>query len=389
MSSFYQKPTTKTAIQFNRTVPVSCPVKKDITQYPINQHLTTNYQSAPAHIVNYDNPLGLSKSAYAGLQNLLSLSPYHERHRLIDLCITLPSDLPNNDASRRLNSFVTNVLRPLCQSCVRITGRTQKGRIHYHIALVMAEYYGRRASGKKRLSMLRTSIRQRAITHGFGITCLRRVRDLEGYAIYLARHVDRSRLKEDRKLRRVSYSSNFRRVCMPKFSWTSPFASRWRLAVASVAERYGYEPSDASRKWIWQHYRDILDRADEIPLPTRDFDVLPRCVRWQDRIWTVLRLQEDPNLFALQTSAVGSERFGVSDPAGKYGALYSTITEYMWRRDLQRVVNAERLPPANRAAILFRLHETIERHGSILRLGDRLRSRRWRSGSTTNEEAGR
>lgn len=35
-------------------------------------------------------------------------------------------------------------------------------------------------------------------------------------------------------------------------------------------------------------------------MPERRFDVVPRTLRWQGKVWTVLRLQEDQNLFVLQ-----------------------------------------------------------------------------------------
>jgi hypothetical protein len=204
----------------------------------------------------------------------------------------------------------------------------------------MEEYVGRRASGKKRLANLRTRLTTAANDYGFGRTTLSGVSDIEGWSIYLARHIDQSRLKVDRKLKRVSYSADFKRVCMPTFSWTSPFASRWRNAVAQIAESYGYKATDSSRKWMWHHYREILECADEMTLPKRDFDAMPRTVVWEGRVWTVLRFEEEPNLFVLQRSTEGSERFMVCDPSGKHGAVYSTMSEYVSRRELQRIINA-------------------------------------------------
>lgn len=316
---------------------LSCPDKEDITQYP------------PSHSsllpVQYDNPLSLSKPAYAVLQNLLSLTPYQKRSRLIDLCLTLSENLPFHEVSKRLNSFMTNVVRPCSVSFVRVTGRTRKGRIHYHIVLAMGNYYGRRRSGKRRLSRLRKRLKQRAVSHGFGITTVSLVKDIEGYSIYLARHIDRSRLREDRKLRRASYSANVKRVCMPKFSWASPFAWRWRQAVAETAKLYGYD-SSASRKWVWTHYREILQCADSLFLPARDFKAIPRTVGWRDKLWTVLRLPENPSLFVLQRPAEHDERFNCWGATDRTKIIYSTITELVLRRDLQRIVNAERLSAA-------------------------------------------
>jgi hypothetical protein len=325
------------SIQFqpSSAIPSSCPVKKYITQ---SQNDLT--QSHPSQNIDYENPLRLSKKAYAVQQNILSLEPYWRANRLLEVCLTLREDLPSKEAQRRLNSFLTNVIRPSVY--IRVTGRTRKGQIHYHITLAVSEYCGRRKSGKDRLTSLRKSLKASAASHGFGRTTVARVGDIEGWSIYLARHIDQSRLKSDRKLRRVSYSANFKRICMPRFSWTSPFAARWRRAVAEVAEQHGYKVSDSSHKWIWTHYREILERANVLDIPERDFAVMPRTVFWQGRLWTVLRLQEDPNLFVLQRPAQGAEQFAVCDPVGRYGPIYSTISEYMWRRDLQRVVNAER-----------------------------------------------
>jgi hypothetical protein len=327
------------SIQFqpSSAIPSSCPVKKYITQ---SQNDIT--QSHPSRNIDYDNPLRLSKKAYAVQQNILSLEPCWKANRLLEVCLTLREDLPSKEAQRRLNSFLTNVIRPCSLLYVRVTGRTRKGQIHYHITFAVPEYCGRRQSGKDRLTSLRKSLKASAASHGFGRTTVSRVNDIEGWSIYLARHIDQSRLKSDKKLRRVSYSSNFKRVCMARFSWTSPFAARWRRAVAEVAKQHGYKVSDPSRKWIWTHYREILERANSLPIPERDFAAMPRTVFWQGKLWAVLRLQEDPNLFVLQRPAEGIEKFAVCDPMGKYGVIYSTISEYMWRRDLQRVVNAER-----------------------------------------------
>ncbi len=136
-----------------------CPLKKDITQYSVPQ------VSLPS--VNYDNPLSLSKSAYAVLQNILSLAEYQRRHQLLDLCLTLPEDLPSKHARKRLNALLTNVLRPACRSFVRVTGRTQKGRIHFHIVLAIAYYFGRRSSGKRLVVALRKLVKSNATAHGF------------------------------------------------------------------------------------------------------------------------------------------------------------------------------------------------------------------------------
>jgi hypothetical protein len=320
------------SIQFQPSSAVSlpCPVKKYTTQS--SQHRN----------IDYDNPLRFSKKAYAVQQNILSLEPQWKANRLLEVCLTLREDLPSKEAQRRLNSFLTNVIRPCSLLYVRVTGRTRKGQIHYHITLAVPEYCGKRKSGKDRLTNLRRSLKASAGKHGFGRTTVARVGDIEGWSIYLARHIDQSRLKSDKKLRRVSYSSNFKRMCMPRFSWTSPFASRWRRAVAEVATQHGYKASDLSRKWIWTHYREILERAKVLNIPERDFAAMPRTVFWQAKLWTVLRLQEDPNLFVLQRPAEGAERYLIAEPAERLGTVYSTITEHVWRRDLQRIVNAER-----------------------------------------------
>jgi hypothetical protein len=320
------------SIQFQPSSAVSlpCPVKKYTTQS--SQHRN----------IDYDNPLRLSKKAYAVQQNILSLEHYWKTNRLLEVCLTLREDLPCREAQRRLNSYLTNVIRPRSLLYVRVTGRTRKGQIHYHITLAVSEYFGKRKSGKDRLTRLRKSLKDSAASHGFGRTTVSRVNDIEGWSIYLARHIDQSRLKSDKKLRRVSYSANFKRICMPRFSWTSPFAARWRRAVAEVAEQHGYKACDSSRKWIWTHYREILHCAGQLAIPERDFAVMPRTVFWQGKLWTVLRLQEDPNLFVLQRPAEGVERFLVAEPTERLGTVYSTITEHVWRRDLQRLVNAKR-----------------------------------------------
>jgi hypothetical protein len=301
---------TTHSIQFqSEPAPCSCPVKKYITQ------------SHPFRRIEYDNPLRLSKKAYALQQNILSLEHYWKANRLLEVCLTLSEDLPNREAQRRLNSFLTNVIRLCSLLYVRVTGRTRKGQIHFHITIALSEYCGKRKSGKERLASIHKMFRASARTHGFGRTTVARVKDIEAWSIYLARHIDQSRLRSDTKLRRVSYSSSFKRVCTPKFSWTSPFATRWRRAVAEVAEQHGYNASDPSRKWIWTHYRDILNSAEQLTISERDFAEMPRTVFWKGRLWTVLRLQEDPNLFVLQRPAEGMEKFAVCDPFGSMGSF--------------------------------------------------------------------
>jgi hypothetical protein len=308
-----------------------CPVKKYVTQ------------SSNPQTIEYENPLGLSEKAYATQQNLLSLEPYWRKHQLLDLCLTLPEDLPAKRCQQQWNSFLTNVVRPLSSIFVKIIGRTRKGRIHYHIACVVPGYCGRRETGKARLSKIRKLLRRGAQTHGFGITTVARVRDIEGYSIYLARHIDRSRLTEDRKLRRVSYSAHFKRVCTTRFSWMTPFAIRWRKAVQRIAERYGYKSSDRSRRWVWEHYREIGEEAERLELCVPDFTMRPRTVLWENEIWTVLRFPENRNIFALQRPAAGDERFNSFGPIDRTRPIYTTVTKLVWRRHLQRLVNAQRL----------------------------------------------
>src|SRR5437588_573614 len=92
-------------------VSAPCPVKKYITQ------------SSEHRNIDYDNPLNLSKKAYAFQQNILTLEPYWKANRLLEICLTLREDLPSREAQRRLNSFLTNVIRPSSFLYVRVIGR--------------------------------------------------------------------------------------------------------------------------------------------------------------------------------------------------------------------------------------------------------------------------
>lgn len=265
------------------------------------------------------------------------------------MCLTFADDCPAKVANRRLNSFFTNVIRPACHSYVRFVGRTTKGRLHYHVLLVMANYYGRRRSGSERLRTFRKTIRQRARKHGFGITHVSTVRDVEGYSVYMAQHVDRARFTDDVNVKRVSYSSNFVRTCFPRFSWNTAFSKRWRNGVAAIAKKYDYSPN-YPRKWVWQHYREIIEGIKTGAFGETDSQLYPRVVTWRGpdergndapAVWTVLRFAEDADIYALQRETVGDERFNVGQPIDRSRILYRTITHLVSRRDLQRIVNAQ------------------------------------------------
>lgn len=324
-------------IHFQRSpVSPSCPVLKCTSQSKTTSQSNPNVYKPIA----YDNPLKLSKQAYALQQNILSLTHYAKANRLLELCLTLPDDLSPKEAQRRLNSYMTNVLRRICLTYVRVVGRTRKGRIHYHITFAMTDYFGNRPSGKRRLRNLRDFLTSAAARHGFGRATVARIRDIEGWSIYLARHVDQSRLRGDKKLKRVAYSTNFKRVCSTRLSSMSAFARRWRKAVGEVAKMYGYSPT-AGRKWIWHHYREILDVANKLPMPTPDFNKAPRTVTWQGRVWSVLRMQEDPDLFLLTRAAEGDERLLCSGRAGASVEVYSMFSVHVTRQQLQRICNAQ------------------------------------------------
>lgn len=333
-------------IQFQPSarVPFPCPLKetsqsKGTVGSQSKGPATSQYASK---LIRYDNPLHLSKAAYALQQNVLTLTRYWRTHRLLELSVTFPRHVTNRTAQRRLNSFLTNVIRPIAECYVRVTGRTRKGMIHYHVTFAMEDYFGKRPSGCQRLHNLRRSLVASASSHGLGRITVRRVRDVEAWSIYLARHVDAPRLRADRSLRRVAYSQNFQRVCTTSFSWITPFATRWRNAVRAIARKYGISPT-ASRQWIWLYFKEITKLANTLPLTSPNFEYRPRKLTWQGKVWTVLRFQENPDLFLLRREAEGDERFPSYDPRHSLGETYRTFSVHVSRRELQRIVNAQRI----------------------------------------------
>lgn len=181
-------------------------------------------------------------SARAGLDFLGFLTLTFSQH------ITCPKE-----AQRRLNSLVSNVIKPRYGDYVGVFERQKSGRIHYHL-LVTMPYDIRTGVDFKALSeqdystagpQLRAEWafwRKTAKKYGFGRTELLPVKSsIEAMAKYVGKYVSKhleSRTEDDKGVRLVRYSKTAR-IGTTRFQWHSTGSAEWRKKLATFAQIVG------------------------------------------------------------------------------------------------------------------------------------------------------
>jgi len=215
-----------------------------------------------------------------GIQNLGFLTLTFAQH------VTCPKE-----AQRRLNSFLTNIVKPRYGEYLGVFERQKNGRIHYHILVLIGfdirtcfdfdavsnrDYTSANHLLKKEWSFLRKVTK----THGFGRTELMPIKS-SAEAIgryvgkYISKHIEGRAFSHatgetetpDKGVRLVRYS-NGARAGNTRFMFVSDGSKEWRKKVSVFAEIVETSSGEACRdiddisriagsKWAY-HNRDFI-----------------------------------------------------------------------------------------------------------------------------------
>jgi len=245
-----------------------------------------------------DPPKGLSsahkKTAQALAWNVDYLGKKYGAEKLGFLTLTFRDHVTCvKEASRRFNSFATNILKKRYSDYIRVLERQASGRIHYHLLVVLDEDIktgfdfaavanNDYSSAGKRIRLEWALLRKTAPLYRFGRTELMPVKsNSEALAQYVGKYIGKhfnSRKEEDKGARLVSYSSGAR-MATSRYSATTKYGTEWRQKiyrfVLMTRAAYPQEPinSFASLRRIygpnWGYkFRDFI-----IGLPPADLTV--------------------------------------------------------------------------------------------------------------------
>lgn len=206
-----------------------------------------------------------------GLENLGFLTLTFKDHVL---CV--------KEAQKRLNSLLSNVIKPRYTDYVGVLERQKSGRIHYHLLVNVGfdiktgfDFYSVSkkdySSASKNLRNEWSFWRKVAPKYRFGRTELMPVKSsTEAIGRYVGKYIGKhmeSRNKEDRNARLVRYSKNAR-VCSTRFMFVTDGSAEWRAKVSVFAElvsaRTGKPPTfetlreELGPRWAHNHREYIL-----------------------------------------------------------------------------------------------------------------------------------
>ena len=222
------------------------------------------------------------KSACALAWNVEFLAEKYGLERLGFLTLTFAQDIKDpQEAQRRFNSLATNVLRTRYLEYIRVWERTKKGRIHYHLLVVLpvdirtgvdfAELgAGCYTSAGPELRKEWAFWRKTAKEYGFGRTELLPVKSTaEGIARYVGKYISKhisQREEQDKGFRLVEYSRGARQVST-RFAFNSSGSHDWRrkleLFCAYVSGFKGYcvgfedLKTELGPQWAFHHRKFI------------------------------------------------------------------------------------------------------------------------------------
>lgn len=208
-----------------------------------------------------------------GIQNLGFLTLTFSEH------ITRPKE-----AQRRLNSLISNVIKPRYSEYIGVMERQKSGRIHYHMLIVLGvdirsgfdfsaienhDYSSASPDLRSEWSFWRST----APKYGFGRTELLPVKsNIEAMAKYVGKYIAKhceNRSYKDKGVRLVRYSSGAR-AGTTKFQFHSRGSQDWRRKVAIFAqivqEKHPHKRiktlADLSdvlgKRWAYEHREDIF-----------------------------------------------------------------------------------------------------------------------------------
>ncbi len=246
--------------------------------------------SCPASVV----PSWVRKSEFKVKTEVMALFQKYPIERIGFLTFTFADDVQcHKEATKRLNSLITGVLRERYAQCIRVSERQKTGRWHFHLVVVCQQDIRRgvdfQAIKERRYkdganSALRAEWafwRATAKKYRFGRTELLPVRKTgEALAAYVAKYISKGfayRQSQDKGMRLYSVIGGSR-ACSSRFSFYSLKAFVWRKKVAmwaaswssafdavaisgghTPAEPLGYDdlPSFFGKRWAWR-YRDNI-----------------------------------------------------------------------------------------------------------------------------------
>ena len=191
------------------------------------------------------------KSACALAWNVQFLAEKYGLQRLGFLTLTFAENiLDPKEAQRRFNSLSTGVLRLRYQDYIRVWERTKKGRIHYHLLVVLDSDirtgfdFSAVANNDYRTACqaLRDEWafwRKTAKSYGFGRTELLPVKSTaEGIARYvgkyISKHMGQRNEATDKGFRLVEYSRGARQVST-RFAFNTHGSLQWRRKLELFA----------------------------------------------------------------------------------------------------------------------------------------------------------
>lgn len=190
------------------------------------------------------------KSACALAWNVEFLAEKYGLERLGFLTLTFAQDIKDpREAQRRFNSLATNVLRSRYADYVRVWERTKKGRIHYHLLVVLPVDIrtgvdfaqleaGCYTSAGLELRKEWAFWRRTAKEYGFGRTELLPIKSTaEGIARYVGKYISKhisQREEQDKGFRLVEYSRGARQVST-RFAFNSKGSQQWRRKLEVFA----------------------------------------------------------------------------------------------------------------------------------------------------------
>lgn len=191
------------------------------------------------------------KSAFILKESVQKLADTYGLERLGFLTLTFKEHiLCPKEAQKRLNSLITNVIKPRYTDYVGVLERQKSGRIHYHllVALSVDIRTGFDFAGIERRDYSTASpalrrewafLRKTAPSYGFGRTELLPIKSsTEAIAKYVGKYIAKhmeARQVEDKGVRLVRYSHGAR-AGTTRFQFHSTGSMDWRRKVAIFAQ---------------------------------------------------------------------------------------------------------------------------------------------------------
>ncbi len=247
--------------------------------------------SCPASVV----PSWVRKSQFKVKTEVMALFKQYPLERIGFLTFTFADDVQcHKEATKRLNSLITGVLRERYPMCIRVSERQSSGRWHFHLVVVCKqdirlgvdfEAIKQRRYKDGANTALRAAWafwRNTAKNYGFGRTELLPVRKTgEALAAYVAKYISKGfayRQQRDKGARLYSVIGGSR-ACSSRFSFYSPKSIQWRQKVAMwaaswsgvfsrVAVSGGHQAAEAltyddlasffGKRWAWRCREDIM-----------------------------------------------------------------------------------------------------------------------------------